>query len=65
MRLLRMNAPMPMSSWSIDCWLLLPMVSDGHDIGSILPATPTRKGFSMLIRCGRGHIDIAIMSFVL
>ena len=26
----------------IDCWLLLPMVSVGHDIGSILLATTTR-----------------------
>ena len=65
MRLLRISARMPMSSWLIDCWHHPPTVSVGHDIGSTLPVTPTRKEYSTPIRCGRGRIVIAIMSFVL
>ena len=64
MRLLRISARMLMSSWLIDCWLLPPMVSAGHDIGSILPATLTRKEYSLPTRCGRGRISIVIMSSV-
>ena len=64
MRLLWISARTPMSNWLIDCWLLPPMVSAGHDIGSILPATLTRKEYSMPIRCGRGRIAIVIMSSV-